>query len=101
MINKLVYVFLLFLCMWINSSIPYDFNSTIRTGNLTFLTTSASVLIVLIMRHHHLSSEPVKHFKRLSVVRILLGNNLLSCGNEIFPGNAHPSEQGLYSIIYV
>ena len=69
-----------------------DLNGTIRARRFTNPASGATVFIVVIVRHDHLSLKPVIHFQGLPVFRVLLGYDRPGA-EEVSPGYFHPRKE--------
>ena len=68
------------------------FDRSIGTGQFTGLAAGAAVFIILIMRHYHFAFEPFRQHQCVTVVRILLCDNLfMMC--EIIKCPLHADKQ--------
>ena len=69
-----------------------DLDGAVRANCLTYPATCAAMLVVLIVRHDHFTLEPVVHFQRLPVFRVLLGYDLPGA-EEVSAGHLHPRQE--------
>ena len=69
-----------------------DLYRSIGTCCFTYPAPGATVFIVVIVRHDHLSLEPVVHFQGLPVFRVLLGYDRPGA-EEVSPGYFHPRKE--------
>ena len=79
------------------------FDGTVRAGDLAGLATCTPVFIVLVVRHHHLAFEPFGQFQGITVVGVLLGDDLFVM-RKIIQGTPHTYQQRSYrapNIFYV
>ena len=53
-----------------------DLDRAVWTSGFTNPATGATVFVVIVVRHDHFALEPVIHFQRFPVFRILLGHDL-------------------------
>ena len=70
-------------------SLRARFYGAIVASQFTGGTTRTGMFVFFIMEQYNFTFEPVGHFKRSPVIRILLGNNFFRM-REIIPGDLHP-----------
>ena len=89
MVNVFVYHFFLFARFGVKLSIPNYFDASVGTRQFTFLTTRATVHVVLVVGHDHFTAKTLKHFQGSPVLRILLGYGTFSGMQKVLSGNTH------------